>query len=198
MPRDAEAQTRSPVAARDRGIGLREFLEDDFLLVLGDADAGVGHVTPQHDMAFAIRLAVDGQGDGTALGVFYRIADQIDHDPGEARRIAGQVGDAAGRKITGKDQALVAGEGRHGFHDAVDDIRKREHDVFDLKLPGFDLGYVEEVVDDDQQVLGGAVGDARHIAMLGVDALVLMHQARQPDNAVQGRPKLVRHMRQEV
>ena len=40
--RDRKAQARAAIAARERGIGLREFLEDFRQRVVGDADAAVG------------------------------------------------------------------------------------------------------------------------------------------------------------
>ena len=49
LGRDRETQTGAPEHARRRVIRLREFLEDQTLLVRGEANAGIAYLKMQSD-----------------------------------------------------------------------------------------------------------------------------------------------------
>ena len=67
-------------------------------------------------------------------------------------------------------------------------------------LAGFDLGQIEDLVDQVQQVAAGGVDGLGELDLLGrqVAVLVVGQQLRQDQQAVERRAQLVRHVRQEL
>ena len=70
----------------------------------------------------------------------------------------------------------------------------------DVHLAGLDLGQVEHVVDQRQEVGAGGVDGRRELDLLlaQVALRVVGQQARQDQQAVERRPQLVRHVGQEL
>ena len=103
--------------------------------------------------ASVARLARDGH--RAALGELVGVAREIEQrlpDP----RLVGAHGAEVGRAI---DHHLVAVLRRHradGLHHVVDQRRDRERLEVEVHLAGLDLGQVENVVDQREQVPGGA------------------------------------------
>jgi len=60
-----------------------------------------------------------------------------------------------------------------------------------------DLGHVEHVVDERQQVLSAAVDDGQVLLLLGRQRSVVRHQVGKAQDGVQRRAQLVAHVRQE-
>src|SRR5207253_699630 len=85
----------------------------------------------------------------------------------------------------------------------VDDHRVVEHGAqveladVELELARLDLGEVEDVVDDRQQVFGTATDRAEEVALLGAEGR-LQEQVRHAEDAVHRRADLVAHVGQEL
>src|SRR5581483_10958741 len=80
MPGDGEAQPGSPVLARGGRMGLGEAFKDGLELVLGDADAGIGHGEANRAGLVDIRVVEDADDDGAAIRKLDGVADQVDED----------------------------------------------------------------------------------------------------------------------
>ncbi|MCX7161600.1 MAG: hypothetical protein NT083_00925 [Rhodocyclales bacterium] len=138
-----------------------------------------------HDVDFAVFGELDG-----IVGIVdqhlaepQRVADDIH------RNVAGDVEDQFQPLLPGffADHADHAGQGGFQF----------EVGLLDGELAGLDLGNVENVVDDAQQML------ARELDLLDVFALVgrhcgHQHQVRHADDAVHRRADFVAHVGEEV
>ena len=74
MGADRQAQTRSPVFASMRAVGLTEWLKDQLLLVDGNSHAGVDY-SEMHEIA--ARFAPNFDAHGSGVGKFDRVAQKI-------------------------------------------------------------------------------------------------------------------------
>ena len=70
-------------------------------------------------------------------------------------------------------------------------------DPLEIEFAGFDLGEVEDVVDDGQQA-GGAVADRFQMIALGAVEFGIQQQFRHADDAVHRRADFVTHVGQEL
>jgi hypothetical protein len=121
--------------------------------------------------------AVTSVGSGT---LFDR---QHDHAPGfrEFDCVADQIGqnllqaqgvalDGLGRFRVDVHQQLDAffgGLGDEYLHDPVKDFVEPERPFFQFELAGFDLGKIQDVVDDSQQRIGRALNNLKIMAIFG-------------------------------
>src|SRR5208282_1930732 len=88
-------------------------------------------------------LAAGGELDG--------VADEIGHHLADSAAVADEVAGNAGRVIEQEVEFLFRRLGGKHFADIFDYQAKIECDGFDLQLAGFDLGEIEDVVDDGEQ-----------------------------------------------
>jgi hypothetical protein len=88
--------------------------------------------------------------------------------------------------------------------DQRDRIRQRRRQVearqLELHAPGLDLGEVEDVVDEREQVAPGLVDVLQILGLLLVDLAehALRQHLREADDRVERRPQLVRHVGEEL
>ena len=94
-------------------------------------------------------------------------------------------------------KAFVRGLGGHHLGDLLEHLREEEISGVHLQLAGLDLGEVEDVVEDAQQILRGLVDLFHVLALLG---LQVGHQGQvgQADDGVHGGADLVAHVGQEA
>ena len=177
---DGQAQAGAAKASAQAGVGLDKRLKDQAQLGRRNADAGVGHgkaqmqavrhsaVRPLRPRAGLPAQQLGAQGDAALRGELDGIAQQVEHRLGQARRIAAQrVGHVVSVDL--QCQALVAHRLGHQAAGVRQQRLEREVDALQLHLASLDLGQVEDVVDDPQQV-------ARRTAD-AVQALVLQRVA---------------------
>jgi hypothetical protein len=90
-------------------------------------------------------------------------------------------------------QALVAGERREDALGALDQLVQLDGLDPQLLLAGLDLGQVEHLVDQRQQIVAGAVDRLAELDLLLAEvlALVLREQVGEQQHAVERRPQLV-------
>ena len=94
------------------------------------------------------------------------------------------------------DMPLASASARHHRDDAGQNIIYVKRDLFEVELAGFHLREIEDVVDDRKKRLAGFLDGFRELA-LGRREVRPQHQPGHSQNAVQGRPNLVAHRRQE-
>ena len=146
------------------GADAFEFFKEAGKVLLADADARVLHGEGEVD-ALAGHIAGDrGAGDGefhvSVVGVLHGIIQDVDDYLAEAGFVPVDVVRKAGIHIHAEFQ--VPGL-RPEADQAADVAEKRAEGIGafpDFQLAGFDLGDVEDVVDDGQQVPAGGIDDA--------------------------------------
>ena len=145
--RQREAETRS-LALLDARLGLLELLEDPLVILGGDAGAGVGH----RDAHLAVdlrRAHVDRPARGRELhGVREQVEDHLS-DPALVALTRSTSGSAASATL----DAVLRRPLAHHHDAALERLPQRERRDLELDLPGLDLGQVEDVVDQRQQVV---------------------------------------------
>ena len=92
--------------------------------------------------------------------------------------------------------SLVVGAGRQQHHHFVQRFTQGKRNMLQHQLAGFQLGEVQHVVDDGQQVVGRAF-DGLQIIGLGRAQIGFQHLAGEADHAVERSTQLVRHVGQE-
>ena len=163
---DREAEPGAAALARHRRLDLGEALEQEALRLLRDADAGIAD--RDLEPAAGARQVAERDVDGAGLGELDRVADQVHQHLPQPRRVAEQGPRhlrADGRRHV---DVAVGGAGRHQCDDVAGEGvhvggRGRERDPVRLEL-----GQVEDVVDDGEQVLGAVAGDGRALALARV------------------------------
>src|SRR5205085_12533019 len=79
------------------------------------------------------------------------IADQVDDDLPQPAGITDQVVGDVGEDVAGQLQALFVRAQGEGLHRIAEAVAEREGDVVQIELARFDLGEVENVVDDIEE-----------------------------------------------
>ena len=157
-----------------------------------DADAGVGHLEAQPAGAGRcqahIHPALGGELD--------RVAQQVQQDLLQAHAVAQHLPGRGGVHVDGQLQALAAGPIGHHVRHTLQALRGQELDGIELHLAGFDLGEVQDVVDQLQQLAAG-IKDAPQVVLLARRQRVSAHQVRKTQHRVHRRADLVAHVGQE-
>ncbi len=131
------------------------------------------------------------------VGELHGVADEVDQDLPQPGHVADQnLGDGVIHQA-GQVEVLLRRLGRQQVQGLLDAGVELEGMVLQLELARFDLGEVEDVVDDRQQRVGAAAGGLDIIALL-VGQLGVQQQRGHADDAVHGRADLVAHVGQEL
>ena len=102
-----------------------------------------------------------------ALGELERVADEVGHDLPHTAGIGEDRLRNRPLAVEAQPQAFVLGPHREDLHHLPDDRVRRARDALHLHAPGLDLGQVEDVVDQVEQVLAA-----------GVDRVQVLHHLR--------------------
>ena len=196
IARDREPQPGAAVLPVGRPVGLSEGLEDHFVLVARNADPRVldvkGDPTARHPP--------NPQLDAPALGELQRVREQILQHLLQPRGVGHHRGRNVGLDGCRQLDPLVA---RHRAKDVGQLVAKpRQRDLFGpyVQLAGLDLGEVEDVVDQRQQIVARRIDRVGELDLLRVQVAVavLPQQLGEDERAVERRPQLVRHVGQEL
>ncbi|MNT72620.1 hypothetical protein D3C72_2112420 [compost metagenome] len=91
--------------------------------------------------------------DLAVLGEFGCVVAEVDQHLPQPQRITQQCSGQVGRDLEQQLQALVLGLQANHRGETVEYVLQAERHVFEAHPAGLDLGEVEDVVDDSQQVL---------------------------------------------
>ena len=144
-----------------------------------------------------LRFDVHLDGDLAALGEFDGVAHQVDEDFLQPQGVAhqGRAGQA-GVDLQPQRQALGGGLFAHDALEGVDHLAEVEGLVFEGEALGLDLGEVEDVVEQVEQLFGGHVD----LDQLGQQVRVVdlfEQQVGEAEDGVHRRAQLVAHVGQE-
>ena len=204
---DGQAQAGAPVLAAGAGVDLFEGVEDVFEFFGGNADAGVDDADGQQWLAgefFRQRKAGIGPPDVDADAAVHRelerVADQVVGDLLQPGAVGAQHGRNVGVDGDVEIEFLFLRHVTEGAPQGALEVGQRQVVDDQFHLARFDLGQVQDVVDQPQQVAAGVVDDARRFDLLVVQVagVVVGQAARQDQQAVQRRAQLVRHVGQEI
>ena len=194
---DRQAQAGAAVLPRGRAVGLREVFEDPRLRFRCDADATVVDADLDRTIRRGLLAQRHANHHFAVFGELERVADQVGDDLAQPERVAvhGQRRFGWG-ELSRQFKALDLGRVRKHRHRVFDDFDQVEVDRLQLEVAGLDLGKVEDVVDDAQQVT------PRGLHRFGPDPLLRVQptvdeQFVHAQHAVHGRADLVAHGREE-
>ena len=136
------------------GVGLVKGLEQPGPLLRGQAYSGVPHAEAGRNAFF---IGLDKLGLDHYLpffGELDRIVGQVDQDLAQPQGIALQGPGQTRIDVEQELQALFLGPEAHQAGDVVQDLFQGEVHRLHAQLSGFDLGEIQDVVDDAQESLG--------------------------------------------
>ncbi|HKP04767.1 MAG TPA: hypothetical protein VJU77_15550 [Chthoniobacterales bacterium] len=144
----------------------------------------------------AARFDRDGQRHIPAVGELDRVVDQVRKDLTQAHRIANHVIGHPSGNIGRELKTFLVGPERERFEQVPDAISETETDIFQLHLAGFDLGKIQDIVDQPKERMSGGF---RHVEILPLGAIETRFedQVRHADDAVHRGANLVAHVRDE-
>ena len=126
------------------------------------------------------------------LGELHRVVEHVQQDLADAADVADdRLRDTVvdlGAELEPLGRCERADQGEH----AVDTCAEVEGCALELHAPGFDLGEVEDVVDDREQRLAARADDLGRLALLRVE-LGAQQQPAHPDHRIHRRADLVAH-----
>ena len=195
---DGEPEARATELARGRAVGLGEWIEYRFHLVRRDTDAVVHHVDGEARLVTG-RAHVQNYFDAAFIGKLDGVGDQVGDDLAQARGIAEHLLGDRSVDFHSEKNAFLFRLDQQRFDDFAGEHVRGELQALDLHAPGLDLGKIENVVDELQQVLAARVNGVQVLAALlhglGIAAPQDIGKA---EDGVHGRADLVAHVGQEV
>ena len=154
LPRDREPQTGAPKLAGDAAVGLREGLKQAFSRLRRDADPRVGDGEAQSHALALFAFPGDPHDHLAALGEFDGIAHQIEQHLLQAAGVADDLnGDAVVDEV-GQLQTLGMRPFRHHLQAMLHRIAQFEGPQLKGQHASFDLGEIQDVIDDGQEAIG--------------------------------------------
>ncbi|MNE13929.1 hypothetical protein D3C80_1067830 [compost metagenome] len=195
---DRQAQAGTAVAPGDRGVGLLEGIEHVFQAFGRDTDTAIMHRTDEPQHLVVQFLPADVHPDAAFFGEFQRIADQVDQDLPDARRVALNFEPfQAVLDLQLQRQAALQGAVLEHLDAGLHQFQQVEGDAFQFQCTALDAREVENVVDDLQQVFGG-FGRQRGIFRLFLGHFGGFQQLQHAQYAIHRGAQFVAHHGQEV
>ena len=161
------------------------------------ANAGVRDGGMQQHLAVAALPYHHRDADLATIGELHRVVGVIDQDLAQAQRITDQRFGHVGGHIEHQLQALGRGFLANQVGHVVQQRVQPELHTFDIQLAGLDLGEVQDVVDQPEQVLCRGL-DLADVVVLARRQVGLECQVAHADDGVHGRADLVAHVGQEI
>src|ERR1700676_2953594 len=147
----------------------------------------------QHDLLGGFRFCLDTHHDLPGGGELNSVAGKVDYDLTQSRRVSAHAIDHIGDDGTGQFQSLLVGAKCQNLHGVVEAVTQGELDGFEVEFSGFDLGEIQNVVQQTKQRIG-AVLDQRYVFALRRVEFGIESELGHSKNAVHGRPNLVTHV----
>ena len=177
-------------------FNLAELFENQFQVVGGDAQAGVGDAELDGVLG---RQADRADGDGAGLGEFQRVRDEVAQDLRQFRLIGEHQASALGRA---EAQAQLFRHQQRAQHAAqrAEHIGHVEADRAHFHLAGLDLGQVEQVIHQVVQRDRSLQDEVDLLVLFGRQLAVdpVQQQLRERADRAQRGAEFVAHIRQEA
>src|SRR6202022_4654274 len=192
--RDRETQAGPLILPADAALALLKALEDSLGIFRRDADTSI----PDTDHQLR-SLALGRDAHATGLCEFDGVAQQVQQDLLELWSVGKDASDL-GRDVGGQLELLVLGQRAH----ALDALRNQRLDLdlaaVELRFARLELGDVQQVVDQDQEMLSILGNDVDVLALVARQdtAVAFEQQLREAEDRVQRRSQLVAHVGEEL
>ncbi len=147
-PGNRQAKPGAAELAGDAAIGLLELLEDAVVLVGCDADAGVAHQNV--DLA-GPHAGLDDDRDAAAIRELHGVAGEIEQHLSQPRGVADHVARQRIVDIGSDLELLRLRTGGNELDRLLHQCRKIEGARVEVDAAGFDLGEIEDLVDQRKQ-----------------------------------------------
>ncbi len=192
---DRQAEAGAAIAAVGGAVGLAEGFEDALLLVRGNPDARVTHGKGN---ALA-RRAGYRQAHVALLGELDRVGQQILEDLLQALAVGKQHRRRIRLHLYLEAQLAVGGQRFEHAAQAIDQARHAGVFRAHFKLAGFDLGNIQDVIDQVEQVIAGRIDRLGKLDLFSAEVVlrVFRQQLGQDQRAVQRRAQFVGHVGEE-
>ena len=171
---DGQTQARAAVPAGVGLVYLGEALEDGLEFVFRDADARVRDGKMQKDGIFAFLVGDDsgvgkfnGKDDLSALGEFDGVAQKVDEYLPEPSLIALQINGNVPFDVMDEFRFFLVGLDGQGADGGFHQDAEVEVGFVQLHLSGFDLGEVEDVVEQGKQGVCRLAAQGHVLLLLG-------------------------------
>src|SRR5712692_6898772 len=189
-PADGETESGPAELARGRAIGLAEWLEQARSGLGGNSDAAITHGNAQLDIVRGLVRDFDRGHHLAALRELDGVSDQIDQHLAEATGVATQGG--RDRRVDARQEldSLAVGALGEQLGRFLDGGGHGEVDVLELHPARFDLGEVEDLVENAQERAARAADRLRVLALLGGEGRV-EEEPGHSQHTVHGRADLV-------
>ncbi len=153
IPRDRQAKAGATVLAVGGAVRLTERLENTFLLICSDTDTGV--LDAEGDVI--VRLRGNGQADRAVLSELDRVGQQVLDHLLQTLTVGEQQARCVRLNLDAEGEFLVRRQRFEHRAQAVD--QSIDTGVFGnhFKFAGLDLGNVENVVDQVEQIVAGRI-----------------------------------------
>ena len=196
LPADRQAEPRTGPRLLP-GLGLLEMPEQLALLVGRDARAGVLDFDPEARSRRALAIRADAQADAAPLGELDGVAQHVDEHLTQLVDVGHDVSGDVADQLHEEGQLLpVRADAEHHLQ-VVEQAGQVERGGVQGRAAGLDLGHLQDVVDQGEQMLAAAVDGPQVLALPGVEVPVAQHQLGEPEDGVHGGADFVRHVRQE-
>ena len=192
---DGQAQASTAVFTGGRGVGLLEELEQATEFFRGEADPGVFDFKTQHQVVLVFFQQTCAQGHFAVFGEFDGVGSVVEQRLTQAGGIASQPA-RYGVEVDNDWQALFASLIGDHCANVVEDRFEVEIDFVKLHFFRFDLGEIENVVDQFKQVGGGAFDLDQAIELSG-RRVAGAQQMGEADDGVHRRADFMAHIGQE-
>ena len=169
------------------------------MLVPGDAHAGVAHGEPQADLALGCGRAGDLHAHDHLPGVgeLDGVAHQVEQDLPQPAGVADQGVGHLRLHVVDQLQPFRVGPHGQGPQGVTDRRPQREVGRVQLQLAGLDLGEVEQVVHEAEQVVGRGLDRLEALPLVPRQRRV-QHELGHAEDGVHGGADLVADVGQEL
>ena len=164
---------------------------------IGQADAGIGYRKVNQGLPIQQGFERHRQDDLACVGELDGVIDVVDQHLAQAQGVSHQHGWQVGIHLA--QQLQVFGPGFFGDHtqDIGNHRFQLKRHALHIELAGFNFGEVENVVDQAQQMLAGAL-DFDEVVALPWRGGIPQGQARQANDGVHRRAYFMAHIGQEI
>ena len=194
---DGKPKPGPAIFARRRFIGLAEGLENAPQGIVIQADAGVAHLHPHHGRFAPYRIHGGKNADRASFRELHGIADQVDQNLLGAHAVALDAPWHTRRQGHDQFQRLGLGLLRQQIGGAENGVVKIEFGGLQPQRTGLDLGNIQNIVDDPQQMFGRVLRRFHQAGLARVE-FGARQQPHRAQHAIHGGANLMAHVRQEL
>ncbi len=194
---DCQPKAGAAIQAGGRGIGLGEGVEQALLLRAVQADAGVAYLEAQLVLGWGFAQAGHLDVDAAARGELDGIDQQVAQYLPQPHRVATHRQAYRWVDMQGQLQALVLAGALHQRQHALQGFAQVEGGDLQFQPVRFQLGVIQDVVDDAEQLARAFGGGGQHPALLAIQ-WPLRDQFQHRQDAIERRADLVAHRGQEL